>query len=504
MSQVKTVVTLDAVKGLAKSLKLELNGAENPRKHTDCLNIAARAFGYRDWHSCEGHLVHREEMLKNRAREVSTRVRLLSEGALNDWIEKSRCQAGRPGFNLKADTRLFGNSLVHLCTSLDGFDEKEELSAIATLMALPSQASGRSVRVVRMDSLSGITKEDGRTLSEFLGREVEPGRRNQLGFSPSPLNQLYDLISDPDWSAPDPTQELILVLNLFSAVNKPYLRRLIRIGQKNGIRLLLHYGSDSYRNGFETYVSGESRWSGLLGRPVTNGELLGEPEAPKPRPASRIRVQRGEFSLSFRLNPEAGLRAPSVRDLLDGAHLMAHARTYRVGNGFDGASNFFADNPDISIIRLDEECVPGRTGAKVWSHAFGGPPPSGGVRGLMNALSVIRPAPGGADRPVLWVDTHLDQGADMVDALGELSERLRRSDVRLILSLWHTDLKQARLPKFFRAFDGWLVNAGSEISVCDPVFPGGYGAARNETRTPLVLRRSDIEELTSARDQVTA
>lgn len=497
MSHAKTVVTLDAVKGLAKRLKFELKAEGDPKKHTDCLNLAARSFGYRDWHACEGSLVDRGKMLRDRARKVSKRVHVLSEENLNDWIDQSRQQAGRPCFNLDRETRLDGNVVAHLCPALDGFDETEELSAIATLMARSGQASGRSVRVVDMDTLSEVREVDKCVLSDFLGREYNPGLRNRFGFLPSSLDVLYDLISDPDWSAPVPGQELILSLDLFYAANRPYLRRLTQIGRDNGIRLLLHYGSSSYRTGFTTYVSGESPWSGLLGRPVSNGELLGEPDGMRPRPVRRVRVQRGEMSLSFRSDPETGLRTPSPGDLLDGSHLVAHARTYRTGGGnaLVGASNFFVGDPDIKILCLDAEFLPGRVGADLWSRTFGGLPPSGGVWGLISALSGIRADPGKRDRPVLWVDTHLDQDADLVDDLDELAAHLRRSDVRLILSLWHVDLKLARMPRLVRAFDGWLVNQGAEFPVCDSVFPGGYGIATNATRDPLVLRRSDIDTL---------
>jgi hypothetical protein len=176
---------------------------------------------------------------------------------------------------------------------------------------------------------------------------------------------------------------------------------------------------------------------------------------------------------------------------------VAHARTYRTGGGnaLVGASNFFVGDPDIKILCLDAEFLPGRVGADLWSRTFGGLPPSGGVRGLISALSGIRADPGKRDRPVLWVDTHLDQDADLVDDLDELAAHLRRSDVRLILSLWHVDLKLARMPRLVRAFDGWLVNQGAEFPVCDSVFPGGYGIATNATRDPLVLRRSDIDTL---------
>lgn len=503
MSHVKTVVTLDAIKGLARRLKSELKAEGAPKKHTDCLNLAARSFGYRDWHACEGHLADHASRMRQREPRLSSRVRELSDRGFSDWILRIRDNPDHPRCNLDVDTRLDGNIIAHLCTLTTGFDAATELSGIATLMSRAARARGVRARVVDMSLFAIPSDEDHAWVSAHIGSEYRNGGIERSGTHQNAVETLYEALSEVDGYVTSTGTELIVVASMFDMSSKPYFRRLLALGERARVRFLLYYQLAAYHVPFRSYMSGESPWSGVLGRPVTNLHRVEGGVLSPSLKETRIRVRRGDMTLAIAGVEGEGLTPPTALSILERGGLITHLRNHSINKTFRGASDFFVDAPDLPILHMGHDFRPSSRGYSLWSRLTGAPVPSGGVEGLLSALASSRTQNGGVPAGLIWVNTSAESARPIIRGLNRVRDIVNDAGIRLVLSFWDDDLEKSDLNILIEQADGWLIDAGSSLPVCDSVFPGGFGMGRNATGEGLALRSSDIAALLAEPDPAT-
>jgi hypothetical protein len=371
-------------------------------------------------------------------------------------------------------------------------------------MARAAQARGLDARVVDMTLfVDELNDQDQAWISKHIGLEYRSGKIERSGLHQDAADSLYEVLSEADGNVLSTNTELIVVVSMIYVSSKPYFRRLLALGERARVRFLFCYQTVDLHVPFLPYMSGESPWSGLLGRPVTNLHLVGGDIIAPSLKETRIRILRGDMMLRIGTGEHEDFAPPTALSVLEGGGLITHLESCSPKKMFKGASDFFVDTPDIPVLCLGHDFRPSPCGAPLWSRLTGAPTPSGGVEGLLSAFASSRKQNGGLADGIIWVRTSAESASTLLSQLSRVREIVHGAGIRLVLSFFDEYLKRTEVTDLVNHTDSWLIDAGSHLPVRDKIFPGDFGIVKNATGRALALRGSDIESLLRAPEPAT-